>query len=119
MSHTLNIETEIHDLSALQSACDRLGLRMETGEFKLFASKETGTAVFLDGWKYPVVIKDGGEVAFDNYNGSWGDIARLNELKAYYGLEKAKLEAVKKGYSVYESRIDNGQEQKLELRIQM
>ena len=54
-------------------------------------------------WKYPVVVKDNGTVAYDNYNGSWGDIARLNELKAYYGLEKAKIEARRAGRSVYES----------------
>jgi gamma-glutamylcyclotransferase (GGCT)/AIG2-like uncharacterized protein YtfP len=117
MSHTLDIETEIHDLTALSAACNRLNIKMETGQHRLFNTTETGTAVFLEGWRYPAVIKEGGKVAFDNYEGSWGDMARLNELKAYYGLEKSKIEARKKGYSVYESR--NDQTRKLELKIRL
>lgn len=117
MSETMNIKTEIHDMAALAVVCERLGLQMQAGEHKLYQTKETGMGVFLPGWKFPLVIKDGGQVAYDVYGGVWGDEKKLNELTAYYGLEKAKLEARKKGYSVYESR--NDQKQTLELRIQI
>jgi hypothetical protein len=104
----MNIKTEIKDLEALKSACLRLGLRTSGDvvfsdlKFQLFNSEETGTAVYLPGWKYPVVIREDGALAMDNYGGRWGDIAELNKLTAYYGLEKAKLEAWKQGYSVTE-----------------
>lgn len=115
MSHTMNIQTEIRDLSALAVACSRLGVKMETGTFKLFQTTETGTAVYLDGWNYPAVIKADGTVAYDTYEGKWGNEQKLHELTAHYGLEKARAEARKKGYSVYEKR--NDQTRKLELRI--
>lgn len=117
MSETMNIKTEIYDMAALTAACERLGLRMENGEHHLYRSVEKGMGVFLSGWTYPVVIKDGGQVAYDIYGGVWGDEQKLHELTAYYGLEKAKIEARKKGYCVYETR--NEQAQTLELRIRL
>jgi hypothetical protein len=117
MSETMNINTEILDMAALAVTCERLGLQMQAGEHKLFETKETGMGVFLPGWKFPLVIKDGGQVAYDLYGGLWGDEKKLHELTAYYGLEKAKLEARKKGYCVYETR--NDQAQTLELRIRL
>ena len=57
----------------------------------------------LPDWRFPVIVKNNGTVAFDNYNGAWGNVSRLNELKAYYGIEKAKIEARRAGHSVYES----------------
>lgn len=115
MSHTFNMQTEIRDTAALRNACHRLNVRCEHGVHKLFQTEEIGHGVFLNDWRYPVVVKDGGELAYDNYNGQWGDEARLNELKAYYGIEKAKIEARKQGHSVYESY--NDQTRELELKI--
>jgi len=117
MSHTMNINLEIHDRDALLAACQRLGLTITEGRHKLYSSTEEGIAISLPGWRYPVVIKSDGTVAYDNYNGNWGKIEELNKLKAYYGLEKAKAEARKKGYSVYETF--NARTQELELRIQV
>ncbi|MCS7135340.1 MAG: hypothetical protein NZ893_02790, partial [Candidatus Aenigmarchaeota archaeon] len=82
MSHTMNIKIELHDRQALEAACQRLGLKMEEGEFKLYSSVEKGIGVWLPGWKYPVVIKNDGTIAYDNYDGQWGDIAELNKLRA-------------------------------------
>ena len=113
----MNIKLEIHDMQALKKACTRLKLKMEQGKFKLFASEEKGTAVFLNNWSYPIVIKNNGEIAYDNYNGNWGKIEELNKLKAYYGIEKAKIEARKKGYSVSETYCSNTQELKLKIRL--
>jgi len=117
MSHTMNVQLELRDQDALLEACKRLNLQVKQGRFKLYSSTEEGLGVFLPGWKYPVVIKQDGSVAYDNYDGNWGKVDELNKLKAYYGLEKAKMEARKKGYTVYESFNDRTQE--LELRIQI
>ncbi|HOL44682.1 MAG TPA: hypothetical protein PLN56_11370 [Methanoregulaceae archaeon] len=116
MSHTMNVRIELHDRDALEAACQRLGLTIIEGKHKLYSSTEEGLGIRLPGWKYPVVIKDG-TVAYDNYRGSWGKLEELNKLRAYYGLEKAKMEARKRGYSVYESF--NGNTQELELRIRV
>jgi gamma-glutamylcyclotransferase (GGCT)/AIG2-like uncharacterized protein YtfP len=100
----MNITLELKDKDALFAACDRIGCRvLPYGSQKLFSSQEIGIGIMLSNWRYPVVVKDNGTVAFDTYEGQWGNIARLNELKAYYGLEKAKIEARRAGHSVYES----------------
>lgn len=117
MSHTLNIKTEIRDPSALAAACNRLGIQMQEGKHRLFQTTEEGIGVFLPGWEYPAVIRKDGTIAYDIYNGAWGNEQKLKELTAYYGLEKAKIEARKKGYSVYESRSEKTN--KLELRIRV
>lgn len=117
MSHTMNISIELHDRAALEAACQRLGLRMEEGVHRLYSSTEEGIGIFLPGWRYPVVIKNDGTIAYDNYNGQWGRDDELNKLRAYYGLEKAKIEARKRGYSVYETFNDRTQE--IELRIRL
>lgn len=117
MSHTMNIKLEIRDMDALILACGRIdGLStIGYGSHRLFRTNEVGYGVKLDGWKYPVIIKESGDVTFDNYEGHWGDIKKLNELTAYYGVEKAKIEARRAGHDFYE--IYNKQDQTVELRI--
>ncbi len=117
MSHTMNIKTEIKDLDALKTACERLGLKTEKGTFRLYQTQETGTAVYLPGWSYPVVIKDDGQIAYDDYNGRWGNIEELHKLTAYYGLEKAKAEAWKQGYSVTEGYDETTEELTLTINV--
>ena len=117
MSHTMNIQLELHNRDALLAACQRLGLTMTEGRHTIHSTIEEGIAVRLPGWRYPAIVKNDGSVAIDNFNGSWGRIEELNKLKAYYGLEKAKAEARKKGYSVCETYNDRTQE--IELRIQV
>lgn len=117
MSHTMNIAIELHDRQALEAACQRLGLALEEGKYKLYSSIEEGIAIFLPGWKYPALVKNDGTVAYDNYGGRWGKIEEMNKLRAFYGLEKAKIEARKKGYCLYETYNDRSQE--IELRIRL
>lgn len=117
MSHTMNIEIELHDRAALEAACQRLGLTIQEGRHKLYSSTEEGLGIYLPEWKYPIVIKNDGSIAYDNYNGNWGAIEELNKLRAYYGLEKAKIEARRRGYSVYETY--NNRTQEIELRIRL
>lgn len=118
MSHTMNIEIEIHDRAALEAACQRLGLTLKDGKTRFYSTEEDGLLVQLPGWRYPVCIKENGQVAYDNYNGQWGNLAELNKLRAYYGLEKAKIEARKQGYSVYETYNNRTQEIELRIRIE-
>lgn len=117
MSHTMNIKIEIYDRQALELACQRLNLKMEEGKFNLYSSTEEGIGIFLPGWKYPVVIKSDGTISYDNYGGKWGKVEELNKLLAYYGLEKAKLEARKRGFSFYETFDQNSQEIILKIKI--
>jgi hypothetical protein len=110
LSHIVEIKTEVRDEAAVKAACVRL--QLPTPEHKtcrLFNATATGLCVQLPGWSYPVVCHlQSGAVQFDNYGGSWGEQARLNAFLQAYAVEKAKIEARKKGHSVSETRLHDG-----------
>ena len=110
MSHIVTIATQVRDAEAIRSACRRLGLAAPVqGTTKLFTSSATGLAVQLPGWHYPVVCQvDTGRVQFDNYGGHWGEQKELDRFLQAYAVEKAKIEARKKGYSVSEQSLKDG-----------
>ena len=110
MSHIVEIKTEVRDAVAIGSACQRLKLEAPTqGTAKLFSSSATGVIVKLPDWRYPVVFKTAsGEAQFDNYGGRWGKQVQLDQFLQAYAVEKAKLEARKKGHTVTEQSLENG-----------
>ncbi len=116
MSHTVEVDIELNNVTALEAACKRLGLKMKKGVHKLYSSTEEGIAIFLNDWTYPAVVREDGSVAMDTYEGQWGDIKEFNSLKQRYGLEVAAREARMKGYSVFETAHSNGD---IELKIKV
>jgi hypothetical protein len=110
MSHIVSINTQIKDPSALAAACARLGLAQPVqGTATLFTSQATGQVVQLPGWTYPVVVDTAsGTIAFDNYNGAWGEQKELDRLLQGYAVEKARIEARRAGHSVSEQLLADG-----------
>jgi hypothetical protein len=110
LSHIVEIKTEIRDEQAVRAACIRLQLAPpETKTVRLFSASATGLCVQLPGWTYPVVANlQTGSLQFDNYNGHWGEQAKLNQFLQAYAVEKAKIEARRKGHSVSETRLEDG-----------
>jgi hypothetical protein len=110
VSHIVEIKTEVRDEAAVQSACSRLHLPLATrGTFELYSSTETGLGIELPHWNYPVVANtETGQLRYDNYNGRWGSQEFLDQFLQRYAVEKAAIEARKKGHSVVEQRLDNG-----------
>jgi hypothetical protein len=110
MSHIVTIKTKVHDPAAVSAACTRLGLPIpKQGTAKLFSGEVAGLLVQLPGWQYPAVIDtQTGNVNFDNFEGRWGDQQQLNKLLQMYAVEKAKLEARKKGFQVNEQSLQDG-----------
>lgn len=110
MSHIVEIKTEVRDEVAVKAACSRLHLPQPTrGTFQLYLAEETGLGIELPKWKYPVIANtDTGELRFDNYEGRWGSQEYLDQLLQMYAVEKAKIEARKKGHTVTEQRLDSG-----------
>ena len=105
MSHTAKIELQLTDKETVKQTAKTLGIKTEEGTFSLFSTKEEGIGLFLPGWKYPAVVKEDGSVAYDNYNGKWGNIQELYKFKNKYAVEKTKKEAKRKGYAVKEEKI--------------
>jgi hypothetical protein len=110
MSHIVQIQTKVYDPAALTAACRRLGVGEPVhGTARLFSGEATGLLVQLPGWQYPAVIDSAsGTVKYDNFEGHWGDQKHLDRLIQLYSVEKAKIEATNKGYSVSEQALQDG-----------
>ena len=110
MSHIVEIKTEVRDEQAVKAACARLNLAApEHKTVRLFNATATGLCVQLPGWQYPVVANlQTGQVQYDNYGGHWGEQKHLNAFLQAYAVEKARIEARKKGHAVSETRLQDG-----------
>jgi hypothetical protein len=110
MSHLVTVNVKMHDPTAVAAACRRLGLAEPVhATAELFSDKATGLIVKLPGWEYPAVIDTlTGSVRYDNYGGVWGDQTHLDRFLQAYAVERARLEARKKGFAVNEQPLQNG-----------
>ena len=110
MSHIVSIVTQIRDPVALAAACVRLGLTPPIqGKAQLFESEASGMIVQLPGWTFPAVIDTAtGNIAFDNFEGAWGEPKELDRLLQGYAVEKARIEARKAGMGVTEQLLADG-----------
>jgi hypothetical protein len=106
----VTIQTEVRDATAVAAACRRLGLpEPMRGTAKLFEGEAAGLLVHLPGWLYPIVLDtDAGRIHFDNYNGCWGERKQLDRFLQAYAVERAKLEARRKGYTATEQPLADG-----------
>lgn len=110
MSHIVSIQTEVRDPAAVQAACRRLGLAAPSfGVAKLYSAQEIGWVIRLPGWHYPVVCQtETGKLAYDNFNGRWGEQRELDRFMQAYAVEKARLEARQRGHVVAEQSLRDG-----------
>jgi hypothetical protein len=110
LSHIVEIKTEVRDEAAVKAACVRL--QIPTPEHKtvrLFNATATGLCIQLPGWSYPVVANlQTGQLQYDNYQGHWGEQKELHRFLQAYAVEKAKIEARKKGHTCSETRLEDG-----------
>ncbi len=110
MSHVVTIQSKVHDPAAVAAACQRLKLPAPVeGTAELFSGSATGLIIRLPGWQYPVVADiPSGTLSYDNYGGQWGRQEELGRFMQSYAVEKARIEATKKGYTVSEQTLHDG-----------
>ncbi|HWE38884.1 MAG TPA: hypothetical protein VG406_20210 [Isosphaeraceae bacterium] len=110
MSHIVTIRAELRDPAAVAAACRRLGLPEPVhGTATLFSGEAAGLLVRLPDWLYPAVVHlETGRVEFDNYNEAWGRREHLDRLLQAYAVEKARIEARKRGHAVVEQALADG-----------
>ena len=110
MSHLVTIESKVHDAAAITAACQRLKIDAPTwGAATLYSGEVNGLLVKFPGWVYPAVIDPlTGSVSYDNFSGAWGDQVHLEKFLQMYVVEKAKLEARKRGHAVSEQMLTDG-----------
>jgi hypothetical protein len=114
MSHIIQVKhVQMTDPEAVKAGVERIegaklidGMNVRT--YTLYSQKYTGVGIQLEGWHYPVILDlEKGTIYYDNYGGSWGDQARLDELAQAYTVEKMRLEAVQRGYAVQEQEQED------------
>ena len=101
MSHTTNIQAApIDNLEVLQMAAEFLRERGKEltvtghGSNRLYdGTTAEGLWFQPQGWRYGVCAKPDGTLLFDDYGGSWGKEAALDEAVAAYHLCGAMLTA--------------------------
>jgi len=110
LSHIVEIKTQVRDPEALRAACRRLALPEPVqGAARLYSGIVTGWSVHLPNWKYPIVFDPAkGDARFDNFQGFWGEQKQLDRFMQAYAIEKAKIEARRKGYITAEQQLADG-----------
>jgi hypothetical protein len=111
MSHIVTIQTQLRDPAAITAACRRLGLPEPVqGRAELYAGQTAeGLLVQLPDWTYPIAIDvASGSIQHDNFGGNWGDISQLHKFLQSYAVERVRLEARGKGYTVTEQQLGDG-----------
>ena len=110
MSHIVTIQTKVHDPNAVAAACRRLSLAAPIqGTVRLYGGEASGLVVQFPGWQYPAIVDVlTGQVRYDNFEGHWGDQVHLDRFLQMYAVEKATLEARRKGCAVSEQALQDG-----------
>ena len=112
MSHTTKRENAaMKDVGLLKKAVDRIpGAQFEGQKtVKFYSSTESGLAVKLPGYRFPVVIDPRtGEMKADTYGGNWGDEALQDKLQQGYAIEAGRADAEKKGALFAEEPLSDG-----------
>ena len=117
MSHISKIELEVKDLETLARACTRLGLKLVKGQktFKWYGTEDgkCDHAIKVPGATYEIgVIKAGNalELQCDYFDSGIGKAIGQNGglLKQAYAIERTKIEARRKGYSIIEKKTESG-----------
>ncbi len=124
MSHISTIEIEVRDLPSLKAACRRLGLQFMENKtsFKWYGYEDghCDHVIQVPGATYEIgVVKAGNgfELNCDFYDSKLEAYLGTNGglLKQAYGVERTKLEARRKGYSVIEQQTETG----IRLRVRL
>jgi hypothetical protein len=98
-SHTRRVSVEYRDRDAFGRCAIALGgTVLGEGDHRLYETHETGYGVTLPDWHYPIVLRSDRSLAYDDYNGSWGNVADLAKLKDRYAIEAARSAAEAQGW---------------------
>ncbi len=109
MSVLMKVKYAIKSMSALRTACERLGVELDQNriQHRVYREKPTGYAMHLPGWQYPVVVDDvTGHMTYDNHNGGWGKTEELDRVLQGYTVAHLEEEAAREGYTLERSVND-------------
>ena len=95
MSHTVKSKIELKNAAALRAAVEKMGGQyLGHGSAQLYdGATVTGNRFTLPGWHYPLTAEASGHLAYDDYNGQWGNPNDIPRLTGHYAIEAARAEA--------------------------
>ena len=116
LSHKVEIKAAFKNVKSLHKVLEANGIKFETApegktlHRKLYSGTIEGTTAFqLNGWNYPVVVDTEGNVQFDNFGGSWGNIDELHKVQQGYAGELSKDHGRKQGFRLEsEKQLEDG-----------
>jgi hypothetical protein len=110
VSHVVEVKAEVRDAAAVGAACQRLRLPQPVqGTHRLFSGEVAGLGVQLPDWRYVAVCQlETGEIRYDTYGGRWGEQQHLDGFLQAYTVEKAKIEARRRGNTCTEQQLADG-----------
>ncbi|MCP4421638.1 MAG: hypothetical protein GY805_33925 [Chloroflexi bacterium] len=116
MSHIVELEAKIKYPHLLKAVAQQLGYAVEERKGRkllnvnLYARQRVKgvLSIQLPGWLYPVVITQNGEVKYDNFNGSWGEQALLDQLIQQYVIAVVGAHAQEQGRHVVMQQKKDG-----------
>lgn len=99
-SHTTRVSVEFRHADILADAVRALGGSMiGPGAHKLFdRSIIEGVAFNLPRWRFPLIATESGQLAYDDFGGSWGDKRDVDRLQVEYSLRCAESAAQSLGW---------------------
>lgn len=105
-SHTARVKVDYNNADQLRAAVEKIGgTWLGHGSHELFerndAGKrrtETGLGFTLPNWNYPLIVTDAGQLAYDDYNGKWGNVEDLVKLQAEYAWAHVEQQAANIGW---------------------
>lgn len=99
MSHTVTVKVVLKDKQVLGISVQKMeGEVLGEGTHILYSGPEHGWGFTLPRWKYPLVLRESGDLAFDDYKGVWGNLDDLARLRETYALETARRAATAQGW---------------------
>ncbi len=86
MSHTITIKCEFQNKGVLGDAVKKMGGTVlgEATHQMFHTQTSKGFGFKLPGWQFPIVLQADGTLAYDDYNGGWGNVKDLETLKNEY-----------------------------------
>lgn len=99
MSHTVKVKVQLRNKTALGiSVVELQGTVLGDGTHNLYQGQEIGYGFTLPRWSFPLVLKESGELAYDDYHGIWGNPADIDVLTQRYSIQVAKAAADAQGW---------------------
>lgn len=107
MSHTVSVTTAVTNEAHLRAAAAAVQAEiLGVGRHQVYSSQHTGFGVKLRDWRHPVVFDFNAKtVKYDNYGGSWGDIARFDELTQQYNAAVTEEQMRLEGFPRMQERV--------------